>query len=100
MLHVYCVLTLLCVDRLAPECLTGHNFTSSSDVWAFAVTLWEMFSGGTHPWSGMSGDEVGVILLDIISTLSTDVVMSYSRYSRLLYTVFFKNSFSNNSVKN
>jgi len=67
----------LCVDRLAPECLTRHNFTSSSDVWAFAVTLWEMFSGGTHPWSGMSGDEVGVILLDIISTLSTDVVMSY-----------------------
>jgi len=44
--------------RLAPECLTSNSFTSSSDVWAFAVTLWEMFSGGAHPWPGVSGDQV------------------------------------------
>jgi len=44
---------------LAPECLAdAHSFTSSSDVWAFAVLLWEMFSGGSHPWAGMSGDQV------------------------------------------
>ena len=48
------------VDRLAPECLTAYSFTSSSDVWAFAVTLWEMFAGGAVPWSGLSADDVSI----------------------------------------
>ena len=30
----------------APECITFLKFTSASDVWAFGVTMWEMFSYG------------------------------------------------------
>lgn len=34
------------------------QFTTASDIWAFAVTLWEMFTYGQMPWNGMTGAEV------------------------------------------
>ncbi|XP_024895906.1 non-receptor tyrosine-protein kinase TNK1 isoform X3 [Pteropus alecto] len=37
----------------APESLRQGAFSSASDVWMFGVTLWEMFSGGEEPWSGV-----------------------------------------------
>ncbi|KAL4221059.1 hypothetical protein ACF0H5_019321 [Mactra antiquata] len=42
----------------APECINYLKFTSSSDVWAFGVTLWELFTYGFQPWSGMSGQQI------------------------------------------
>eukprot|EP00049_Salpingoeca_infusionum_P015953 m.317527 g.317527 ORF g.317527 m.317527 type:complete len:205 (-) comp15984_c0_seq6:385-999(-) len=36
---------------LAPECLLEDRFSSASDVWAFAVVLWEMFNNGATPHS-------------------------------------------------
>ena len=40
----------------APECINFLKFTSASDVWAFGVTMWEMFSYGFQPWAAMTGD--------------------------------------------
>ena len=43
----------------APECINYLKFTSSSDVWAFAVTLWELFSYGyENPWKELDGKQI------------------------------------------
>lgn len=42
----------------APECVLQSVFTSQSDVWAFGVTLWELFSYGEQPYVGLRGKEV------------------------------------------
>ncbi|XP_023939356.1 activated Cdc42 kinase-like isoform X2 [Bicyclus anynana] len=42
----------------APECILYLKFTSASDVWAFAVCLWEMFTYGFQPWAAFSGQQI------------------------------------------
>ena len=34
------------------------TFTSASDVWAYGVRLWEMFTYGFQPWAGLTGQQV------------------------------------------
>ncbi|CAG0901243.1 unnamed protein product [Darwinula stevensoni] len=44
---------------MAPECLVYDGvYTSQSDVWAFGVTLWEIFSLGMTPYQGMKIHEL------------------------------------------
>jgi serine/threonine protein kinase len=38
----------------APEAFKFRKYTTKSDVWSFAVTLWEVFSFGQTPYTGMS----------------------------------------------
>ncbi|XP_034020475.1 non-receptor tyrosine-protein kinase TNK1 [Thalassophryne amazonica] len=42
----------------APESLRVGSFSHSSDVWMFAVTLWEMFTYCEEPWFGLSGRQI------------------------------------------
>ncbi|XP_018496050.1 uncharacterized protein LOC100907002 [Galendromus occidentalis] len=42
----------------APESLTSRIFSHASDTWMYGVTLWEMFSFGREPWSGLNGAEI------------------------------------------
>lgn len=42
----------------APECVNYLKFTSASDVWAYAVCLWEMFSYGFQPWMAFTGNQI------------------------------------------
>jgi serine/threonine protein kinase len=44
--------------RCAPECISYLRFTSASDVWAYGVTLWEMFSYGFQPWAALTGHQI------------------------------------------
>ncbi|XP_033101035.1 tyrosine-protein kinase receptor TYRO3-like [Anneissia japonica] len=46
-------LTKLPFRWLAPEALKYFNFTTKTDVWAFGVTMWEIFSFGQHPYPGV-----------------------------------------------
>ena len=48
----------VCGVRCAPECINYLRFTSSSDVWAYGVTLWEMFSYGFQPWAALTGQQI------------------------------------------
>lgn len=41
---------------LAPESLHDAVFNTKTDVWAFGIVLWELFSLGQEPYPGMSAD--------------------------------------------
>ena len=43
---------------LAPESFNDGVFTASSDVWSFAVVLWEMFTFGEVPWGDLNNEQV------------------------------------------
>ncbi|XP_066231992.1 ephrin type-A receptor 10 isoform X3 [Saccopteryx leptura] len=42
----------------APETLQFGHFSSASDVWSFAVVMWEVMSFGERPYWDMSGQDV------------------------------------------
>lgn len=42
----------------APECINFLRFTNASDVWAYGVCLWEMFSYGFQPWAAQTGHQI------------------------------------------
>nr|CAB3226467.1 tyrosine-protein kinase Btk29A [Phallusia mammillata] len=42
----------------APEVLNYTKFSSKSDVWAFGVLMWELFTGGKTPYRAFSNTEV------------------------------------------
>lgn len=49
---------MLPIRWLSPEAYNSGIFTTASDVWSFAVVLWEMFTFGDVPWDGLNIDEV------------------------------------------
>lgn len=50
--------TLLPIRWMPPEAIAYGKFTTDSDIWAFGVVLWEIFSFGLQPYYGFSNQEV------------------------------------------
>ncbi|XP_041373977.1 BDNF/NT-3 growth factors receptor-like [Gigantopelta aegis] len=55
---------MLPVRWMSPESVKYGRFTTESDVWAFGVVLWEIFSCGRQPYFGHSNEEVIRFLAD------------------------------------
>ena len=55
---------LLPVRWMAPETIqyTSRKFSAASDVWAFGVVLWEIFTFGQRPYFNLSNEEVHTCL--------------------------------------
>lgn len=49
---------MLPVRWMSPEAVKYGRFTSDSDIWAFGVVLWEIFSYGRQPYYGHTNEEV------------------------------------------
>ena len=49
---------VLPVRWMPPEALLYGKFTVKSDVWSFGVLMWEMYTFGHQPYSGISNHEV------------------------------------------
>uniref|UniRef100_A0A3B3DVC6 receptor protein-tyrosine kinase n=1 Tax=Oryzias melastigma TaxID=30732 RepID=A0A3B3DVC6_ORYME len=43
---------------MPPESIFYNRYTTESDVWAYGVALWEIFSHGMQPYYGMGHEEV------------------------------------------
>lgn len=50
------------IKWMAPESINYRRFTSASDVWMFAVCLWEIFTHGIKPFAELKNSEVIVRL--------------------------------------
>ncbi|XP_067230207.1 inactive tyrosine-protein kinase transmembrane receptor ROR1 [Chanodichthys erythropterus] len=50
--------TLLPIRWMPPEAIVYGKYTTDSDIWAFGVVLWEIFSFGLQPYYGFSNQEV------------------------------------------
>ena len=53
---------MLPVRWMSPESMKYGKFTTESDVWAFGVVLWEIFSFGKQPHYGHGNEEVCIIM--------------------------------------
>ena len=48
---------MLPVKQMSPETFTELKFTSKSDVWAFGVLIWEIFTLGMNNTMGSPREE-------------------------------------------
>ena len=50
------------VKWMAPEALRSNIYNSASDVWAFGVTMWELFTCGQQPFAEIDGEDMQLAL--------------------------------------
>nr|XP_045605396.1 vascular endothelial growth factor receptor 1-like isoform X1 [Procambarus clarkii] len=72
------------VKWLALECLKDGVFSIQSDVWAFGVVMWEIFSLGQNPYPGVDFDENFIVKLEKGVRLDQPRFSTYSLYRVML----------------
>lgn len=70
---------------MSPESLRLMEFNEKTDVWAFGVTLWEIYTLGDVPYPGLSWE------MDFASRLENGLVLDKPRYCNLFeYSIMLK----------
>ena len=82
--HVYSIISSKVPVRwMAPESLRKKIYTHKSDVWSYAVTIWEILTFGARPYSGKSGRDI-VRLVEGGKRLEQPVTCTIELYALLL----------------
>ena len=58
------------VRWMAPETLRFTKFSTSSDVWAYGVTIWEIYTLGDHPYFLVCNENIPQ---EILNGLTLDI---------------------------
>ena len=58
---------LLPVRWMAPETIlySSRRFSAASDIWAYGVVLWEIFTFGKKPYHDLTNQEVIVFFIKV-----------------------------------
>eukprot|EP00731_Ephydatia_muelleri_P006861 Em0003g1109a len=88
------------VKWMPPEMLQDGISTEKTDVWAYGVTCWEIFSLGAAPYPGVENNEMlellckGLCLLNVAGTMTLRgdhrFLSWYPNYKKLLDTTIIK----------
>ena len=77
--------TLLPIRWLSPEALMYGKFTFGSDVYAYGVVLWEIFTFGLQPYYGYTNKEVMRFIQKVLFHSPNSIKAIYQR----VYTLGF-----------
>ena len=78
---------------MPPESILYGKFTTESDVWAFGVVLWEIYSFGLQPYYGYSNSEV-IEMIRLVYCSTADVLASIQCMFHIANTISNKILFS------
>ena len=67
--------TLLPIRWLAPEAFLYGKFTLKSDVYAYGVVLWEIFTFGLQPYYGYTNKEVMEFIQKVLFTIEVTCIL-------------------------
>jgi len=55
---------MISVKWSSPEVLVKSCYSTRSDIWAAAVVMWEVLSGGQRPYRGLTAEQAGVYVMN------------------------------------
>lgn len=65
---------MVAVKWAAPEALSSFRYSSASDIWSFAITMFEIWSLGYKPYHELSNTQVNLGLTHIrVATAAMNV---------------------------
>ena len=66
---------LVPVRWMAPESIERRVFSSESDVFAFGIVLWEIYTFGKTPYYGLDNHEVMIIAFADVGISSQNIFL-------------------------
>ena len=81
---------LVPVRWMAPESIERRVFSSESDVFAFGIVLWEIYTFGKTPYYGLDNHEVMIIAFCPLKTFfhTSGPYTKYQRVFHIIYSLF------------